>query len=102
MFNTHTFTLVSGIYTGSIYRDGVLNKVFPGEFHPETQGDVIAIKTHLPRITVRRGGSEQYSRVILVIRQTIDAMKAEFTRRQKGHTGVLKTLDVNSKLNIFD
>ena len=91
----------SGIHTASVYTEGNLSRVFPGERHDETGGDVIAIKTHNSKINIKENSPDHYTRVILLIRQPIDVMKAEFTLiHTKGHTGTLKKLDVKSKSSL--
>ena len=74
--------LFPGVHTGSKYSTQELREAFPGELHSAIAGDVIVVKTHsqAPFIVVD-GETRNYSRVVLVIRNVVDALKAEYTRR---------------------
>ena len=80
-----------GVYTGAIYKDLVLKKVFPGE--GRTDKTVIAIKTHLREVP------NKYERVILVVRHPFNCTLAEFKRRNRGHTGEVPDSIFNGELN---
>ena len=75
----------TGFFTGSIYCDGVLKVLFPGEF--VVSGNVIAVKTHhadtreLPKDVQLETGKERYDRAIVVIRNPFDALVSEANRR---------------------
>ncbi|CAH1777293.1 unnamed protein product [Owenia fusiformis] len=78
----HLVQQLSGAFTGSIYRDGLLMKKFPGE--GKKDDSVVAIKTHEPLWNHNDGVT--FQRAILVIRNPFDALKAEYTRRSgMGH-----------------
>ena len=72
-----------GVYTGSIYKSPLLLRggKFPGELYKD--GRVLVVKTHkLP------SSADLYDRVVLLIRNPVEAILAEFNRKdKKNHTG---------------
>ena len=80
--STECYSHVTGVYTGSVYKDPVLARHgFPGE--NITDSSVIAIKTHEWGPAARK----PYQRALLVMRSPYDALQAEFNRRYGGHRG---------------
>lgn len=98
----------TGIFTGSIYCDGLLKSVFPGE--SIASGNVIAIKTHnadtraLPIGVQVAAGREKYHKAILLVRNPFDALISEANRRWNsiksinGHIGLADETSFISKL----
>jgi len=75
----------TGVFTGAIYCDRSLKaEGFVGEYI--TTRNVIAIKTHSPRVT-----KIKYDAAIFIVRNIADAMKSEINRRSshKNHTGTV-------------
>ena len=73
---------VTGVYTGSVYKDmALLKNGFPAE--SVVNGSVIAVKTHEWGPATRG----IFNRAILLIRDPFDSILAEFNRRSGGHTG---------------
>lgn len=76
---------VTGVFTGSIYCDGVLKMIFPGE--SVVTGNVIAIKTHhadtreLPKDVQVVTGKKVYDKAIILVRNPFDALVSEANRR---------------------
>ncbi len=76
---------VTGVYTGSIYCDGELKSVFPGE--SVVSGNVIAIKTHhadtrtIPKDIQLSTGKGKYDKAIILVRNPFDALVSEANRR---------------------
>ncbi|ELU16510.1 hypothetical protein CAPTEDRAFT_185472 [Capitella teleta] len=79
-----------GFYTGAIYRDPSLKAGFPGE--GKRSRDCIAIKTHWPWY---KGDIDNvpYERVVLILREPLAAITAEFKRHSGGHTAQPKKVD---------
>lgn len=78
----HLVQQISGIYTGSVYKDQGLRKHgFPAEGIQNSS--VIAIKTHELGDEKR----EVFDKAILLVRNPFDAMLAEFNRQFGGHIG---------------
>lgn len=76
----------TGVFTGAIYCDKSLKaEGFLGEYI--TTRNVIAIKTHSPRVT-----KIQYDAAILIVRNLADALKSEINRKSshRNHTGVVE------------
>ena len=82
----------TGYYTGSVYsKHNLLSAEFPGEAVPFDSGEAIAIKTHHSCSEI---GSKNYERVILLIRDPVATMKAEYNREHTGNkTGVVDKLN---------
>ncbi|ELT90154.1 hypothetical protein CAPTEDRAFT_215418 [Capitella teleta] len=79
----HLIEVVTGFYTGSIYREKHLLTQFKGEMR---DSGVIAVKTHNP------GDTEKYrnfQRSILLYRSPENSIAADFNRQLTGKTGVL-------------
>ena len=77
---------ISGIYTGSVYNDtGLRNAGFLGE--SIRNGSVLVIKTHHPP------NNTLYNRAIVLMRNPLDAIVANFNRIKTGgnHTGVVNS-----------
>lgn len=82
---------VTGIFTGSIYCDPVLRKMFPGEF--VASSNVVVVKTHhadttdLPKDVQLEANKEKYDRAIVLVRDPFDALVSEANRRwNSNHT----------------
>merc|ERR1719362_1825564 len=88
----------SGYATGCIYNDGALKKGdFPGEGLVDKR--VIAIKTHRASDETRPDLPKKYDRVVLLIRNPMDTMLAEFNRRKSehNHTGIAPLSEFSGK-----
>ncbi|PNF40015.1 WSCD family member AAEL009094 [Cryptotermes secundus] len=73
---------VTGIYTGSVYKDyGLLKNGFPAE--SVVNGSVSVVKTHEWGPAARR----PFSKAVLLIRGPGPAIQAEFNRQSGGHIG---------------
>lgn len=73
---------VSGIYTGSVYKDyGLLKNGFPAE--SVVNGSVSVVKTH----EWGAAGRQRFQRAVLLIRAPGPAILAEFNRQSGGHVG---------------
>lgn len=73
---------VTGIYTGSVYKDyGLLKNGFPAE--SVVNGSVSVVKTHEWGPVARR----PFSKAVLLIRAPGPAIQAEFNRQSGGHIG---------------
>ena len=75
----------TGVFTGAIYCDRSLKaEGFVGEYI--TTRNVIAIKTHSPRVT-----KIKYDAAIFVVRHVADAIKSEINRKSshRNHTGTV-------------
>lgn len=76
---------VTGVFTGSIYCDPVLRKMFPGEF--VASGNVVVVKTHhadttdLPKDVQLEANKQKYDRAIVLVRDPYDALVSEANRR---------------------
>ncbi len=76
---------VTGIFTGSIYCDPVLRKMFPGEF--VASSNVVVVKTHhadttdLPKDVQLQENKQKYDRAIVLVRDPFDALVSEANRR---------------------
>lgn len=82
----HLVQQISGIYTGSVYKDQGLRKHgFPAEGIQNTS--VIAIKTH----ELGEEKRQVFDKAILLVRDPFDAMLAEFNRQFGGHIGHAST-----------
>ena len=88
-----TMRAVSGIYTGSIYKDNTLKRSgFLGEgIH---DGTVICTKTHEwpghePKLKIT------FERALLVVRRPEDALRSYFQNRHVGHTGSIHLSKAN-------
>lgn len=96
----HLLEQATGIFTGSIYCDGVLKILFPGE--SVVSGNVIAVKTHhadtreLPKDVQLETGQQLYDRAIVVVRNPFDALVSEANRRWNSNRSV------NSHLGLAD
>ncbi|EEB20243.1 conserved hypothetical protein [Pediculus humanus corporis] len=72
----------TGIHTGSVYKDfGLLKNGFPGEYIADSS--VIVVKTHEKGPAAHRG----YKKAVLLIRDPMQAIQAEFNRQGGGHVG---------------
>ena len=75
------FIYLTGYHTGSVYYDLALKRNgFPGEYRMD--GSVIVIKTHLMGDAMRK--MRQFDQAVIVIRNPLDSMKAEWNRRKTG------------------
>lgn len=79
----------TGIATGSVYLDeGLAEYGFPGE--NIQNASMLVVKTHqMPNI-------KHFDKIILLIRQPMDAIRAEFNRRIGGHNGFATYSDFQS------
>ncbi|ESP04708.1 hypothetical protein LOTGIDRAFT_94282, partial [Lottia gigantea] len=78
----HLIQQVTGIATGSIYNDSFIrNHGFMGEGYRDDT--VIVIKTHKLGLKERK----KYQKAVVLIRDPLDAIKAEFNRQYRGHLG---------------
>lgn len=76
------FITVTGIYTGSVYKDyGLLKNGFPAE--SVVNGSVSLVKTH----EWGPMGRQRFHRAVLLIRAPGPAILAEFNRQSGGHVG---------------
>lgn len=81
----HLLEQATGVFTGSIYCDGGLKIVFPGE--SVCSGNVIAVKTHhtdttdLPKDIQMAMGKQRYDKAILIVRNPFEALLSEANRR---------------------
>uniref|UniRef100_T1IQ75 Sulfotransferase domain-containing protein n=1 Tax=Strigamia maritima TaxID=126957 RepID=T1IQ75_STRMM len=72
----------TGVYTGSIYTDyALLRHGFPAE--NVVNGSVLLVKTHEWGIHIR----QNFSRAVLIVRDPVPAILAEFNRQGGGHIG---------------
>ncbi|ELU04552.1 hypothetical protein CAPTEDRAFT_225813 [Capitella teleta] len=90
MRNAHT-----RYYTGAIYKDPSLVDGFPGE--GKQSRDCIVVKTHWPWY---KGDIDNlpYKRAVLIVREPLAAIQAEFKRHSSGHgshTNQLLKVDPN-------
>ncbi|XP_077977254.1 sialate:O-sulfotransferase 1-like [Glandiceps talaboti] len=78
----HLIQQATGIYTGSVYRDGdIMKNGFDGEREDYRLGSTLTVKTH-------RFNTSEYAAAILLLRDPYKAYIAEFNRRKTtGHTG---------------
>ena len=96
----HLLEQATGIFTGSIYCDGGLKIVFPGE--SICSGNVIAVKTHhtdtrdLPKDIQMATGKQRFDKAILIVRNPFDALLSEANRRWNFRRSV------NSHIGIAD
>lgn len=82
IYRINVFSFLSGVYTGSVYKDyGLLKSGFPAE--NVSNSSVLVIKTHEwgPRSWT------QFSKSILLVRDPEKAILAEFNRQSGGHVG---------------
>jgi hypothetical protein len=81
--------LVSGIYSGSIYKDPDLVASFPGE--SRSDGSVSVVKTHWP-LFADVVDPRDYDKIILVLRDPVAAIRSSYIFHKSGenHTGVLQ------------
>ena len=81
----HLLEQASGVFTGSIYCDQSLKRVFPGE--QVVGGGVLAVKTHqcdsteLPLDVQKALGKKSYDKAIVLVRDPFDALISEANRR---------------------
>ncbi len=81
------FYICVGFFTGSLYNDPALKGAFKGE--AVMDGRVVAVKTHMPAI-VDGLPRDFYKRAIVVTRNPLDAILAQFNRlnsANKDHVG---------------
>ena len=72
----------TGILTGSVYKDhALLKNGFPAE--SVANGSVLVVKTHEFGAKARSA----FDQVILLVRDPLASLQAEFNRRSGGHTG---------------
>ena len=72
----------TGLLTGSVYKDyALLKNGFPAE--SVVNGSVLVVKTH----EFGTEATSKFDRVILLLRDPMASLKAEFNRRSGGHTG---------------
>ena len=96
---------ITGIYTGSIYKDGSLTRGgFKGEGTNPMKGQTMIVKSHFPS---NQKVMHAAKAIIFVVRNPFDAIIAEYKRRRgHGHTSVVREtvfkdkmwLDVSSTL----
>lgn len=90
----------TGYFSGSIYCDNILKKVFPGE--SVASGNVVVIKTHhadtrtLPKDVQISRGREKYDKAIVLVRNPYDALVSEANRRWNYNQSI------NSHIGIAD
>ena len=72
--------MFSGIFTGSVYSDVTLKRAGMAE---GSQEGVITVKTH-KKFTA----DEHWDKVVLILRDPVDTVVAEFNRMSAGHTGM--------------
>ena len=98
----------TGYFSGSIYCDSVLKKVFPGE--AVASGNVVVIKTHhadartLPKDVQLSAGRERYHKAIVLVRDPYDALVSEANRRWNSNRSVnshVGTADETSFISEF-
>ncbi|CBY35460.1 unnamed protein product [Oikopleura dioica] len=79
---------ITGIYTGSIYRDGSLTRGgFKGEGTNPMKGQTMIVKSHFPS---NQKVMHAAKAIIFVVRNPFDAIIAEYKRRRgHGHTSVV-------------
>lgn len=99
----------TGYFSGSIYCDNTLKKVFPGEC--VASGNVVVIKTHhadtrtLPKDVQIGTGREKYDKAIVLVRNPYDALVSEANRRWNynrsvnSHVGIADETSFISKCN---
>lgn len=82
----------TGYFSGSIYCDSILKKVFPGE--AVASGNVVVVKTHhadartLPKDVQISTGQEKYHKAIVLVRNPYDALVSEANRRWNSNRSV--------------
>ena len=75
----------TGLFSGSIYCDPVLKKMFPGE--SVASGNVVVVKTHrsdtreLPKDVQLEMDKKKYDRAIVLVRDPFNALVSEANRR---------------------
>ena len=80
--NSCVVIVITGIYTGSVYKDyGLLKNGFPAE--SVVNGSVLVVKTHEWGPAARK----PFSKAVLLIRDPGPAIQAEFNRQSGGHIG---------------
>lgn len=90
----------TGIFSGSIYCDPVLKKIFPGE--SVASGNVVVVKTHhsdtreLPKDVQLEMDKKKYDRAIVLVRDPFDALVSEANRRWNNNR------TVNSHVGLAD
>ena len=71
-----------------MYNDKELIGQFPGESHSGPAGETIAIKAHRFKCLIKR--VQEPPRIILIVRDLVDSLRADFTRlMSKSHAGAL-------------
>ena len=86
--------IISGIYTGSVYRDAALTPVFPGN-NIKNLRQLIVFQTH-----DRVGAVRENERIIVIVRNPLDTYKADFNRKKthNNHTKMVESLNATGRL----
>lgn len=101
----------TGIFSGSIYNDIALKKIFPGEMSCNT--NVSVVKAHPmdygfqtlfnnSKIAVhkcaKQGSIQNFNRMILIVRHPLDAIWSEYLRQKRNsHVGQISKKDFNAE-----